>query len=543
MRGQKMTLHDKLIFVNLNDNDSIDLINVEPQPHTEKNIIKWKNKKLTNRIASKNDTTIKICNLIQEKKISINSTSDVANLLEVPVGQLLYILYQKKKNYKNFQIKKSNGENREISAPQDGISILQEKFKVILDYFYRPKRSAHGFISGKSIKTNAEKHTKKTYVVNLDIEDYFGTITFARVYGLLKSKPFNFAHPAATVLAQLCTKDGKLPQGSCTSPVLANLISTSMDKQLTQLAKRKNITYTRYADDLTFSFRQKSMPEIFSKSEGANIEIGDTVRKIIESNGFKINEEKFRVQERHQKQVVTGLTVNEKVNIDRKYIRVTRSMIDKWCKDKTQASITFCANKRIQTTTNQKAISIFRNHIYGRLSFIKMIRGGDFPVYLKLMTRMSHGDIHKTKEGIRAMRETETFEIFICHASEDKELIAKPIYDSLTALNIHTFIDNVEIKWGDSLVEKINSALSKAKYVIAILSANSVEKKWPLKELHAVLAREIRDGKVKLLTLVKEEDEELIQLSLPLLQDKLFMVYRNNPDELAEKVKERLNSF
>ncbi|WP_332461598.1 reverse transcriptase domain-containing protein [Pantoea stewartii] len=117
--------------------------------------------------------------------------------------------------------------------------MLQEKFKVILDYFYRPKRSAHGFISGKSIKTNAEKHTKKTYVVNLDIEDYFGTITFARVYGLLKSKPFNFAHPAATVLAQLCTKDGKLPQGSCTSPVLANLISTSMDKQLTQLAKRK----------------------------------------------------------------------------------------------------------------------------------------------------------------------------------------------------------------------------------------------------------------------------------------------------------------
>ncbi|WP_226375567.1 hypothetical protein [Pantoea stewartii] len=81
-----MTLHDKLIFVNLNDNDSIDLINVEPQPHTEKNIVKWENKKLTNRIASKNDTTIKICNLIQEKKISINSASDVANLLEVPVG-------------------------------------------------------------------------------------------------------------------------------------------------------------------------------------------------------------------------------------------------------------------------------------------------------------------------------------------------------------------------------------------------------------------------------------------------------------------------
>ncbi|MFU9135368.1 TIR domain-containing anti-phage reverse transcriptase [Erwinia tasmaniensis] len=535
-----MSLHDKLIFVNLNDDDSIDLINVEPQPHINKNIIKWDNKKLSNEIASDDNATIKLCHLIQEKKLSINSASDVANLLEVPVGQFLYILYHKKNNYKSFSIKKNNGEDRQINAPQGGLVILQEKFKVVLDYFYRPKRAAHGFISGKSIKSNAEKHIKKTHVVNLDIEDYFSTITFARVYGLLKSKPFNFAHPAATVLAQLCTREGILPQGSCTSPVIANIISASLDKQFTQLAKRKSITYTRYADDITFSFRQKSIPEIFFKTDGENIEIGDAVRNIIESNGFKINEEKFRVQERHEKQVVTGLVVNDKVNVDRNYIRLTRAMIDKWCNDKVQASINFCSIKNIQATTNNKAVSIFRNHIYGRLSFIKMIRGGDFPVYLKLITRMSHGDVYKTKEGIRAMKETETFEIFICHASEDKESMAKPIYESLTALKIHTFIDHVEIKWGDSLIEKINSALSKAKFVIAILSANSVEKKWPLKELHAVLAREINDGKVKLLTLVKEEDEELIQSSLPLLQDKLFMVYKNNPDELAKKVQERL---
>lgn len=538
-----MSLHDKLIFVNLNDNDdSIDLINVEPQPHISKNVINWDNKKLANELASQNNATIKICQLIQEGKIRISSVSDVANLLEVPVGQFLYILYHKKNNYKIFSIKKSNGEDRQISAPQGGLAILQKKFKVILDFFYRPKRSAHGFILGKSIKSNAEKHTKKTHVVNLDIEDYFNTITFARVYGLLKSKPFNFAHPAATVLAQLCTRDGILPQGSCTSPVIANIISASMDKQLTQLAKRKNITYTRYADDITFSFRQRSVPEIFTISDGENVEIGGAVRNIIEKNGFKINEEKFRVQKRHEKQVVTGLVVNDKVNIDRQYIRLTRAMIDKWCVDKIQASINFCLIRNIKVTTNIKALSIFRNHIYGRLSFIRMIRGKDFPVYLKLMTRMSHGDIFKTKEGIRAMKETETFEIFICHASEDKESMAKPIYESLTALNIHTFIDHVEIQWGDSLIEKINSALSKAKFVIAILSKNSVEKKWPLKELHAVLAREIKDGKVKLLTLVNEEDEELIQSSLPLLQDKLFMVYKNNPDELAKKIQDRLKS-
>ncbi|EHQ7182783.1 RNA-dependent DNA polymerase, partial [Salmonella enterica subsp. enterica serovar Poona] len=82
--------------------------------------------------------------------------------------------------------------------------------------------------------------------------------------GIFKSKPFNFSHPAASILAQLCTKDGKLPQGACTSPILANLASASLDKHLTQLARRKNITYTRYADDITFSFNQQQVREIIT---------------------------------------------------------------------------------------------------------------------------------------------------------------------------------------------------------------------------------------------------------------------------------------
>lgn len=537
-----MSLHEKLILINLDDSQekSIDIINVEPKPVRSSGILEWENQKLRNRRISELESVSEACRLIADKKLSIDSVSDVANLLEVPAGQLLYILYHKKNNYKKFIVKKKGGGLREISAPQGGLAILQQKLKPIIEYFYRPKRSAHGFISGKSIRTNAEKHVKKNYVVNLDIENYFGSITFPRVYGIFKCKPFNFSHAPATILAQLCTHEGILPQGACTSPVLANLVSAAMDKQLTQLAKRKNITYTRYADDITFSFKQKSIPEIFTTDSGLNKEIGDVVRSIVEGNGFCINESKFRVQERSDKQIVTGLVVNEKVNIDRKYIRLTRSMIHKWCNKKIESSLNFCSQKGIAPTSNSQAIKLFRNHLYGRLSFIKMIRGAEFPPYLKLMTQMSHGDINKTKEGLRAMKETESYDIFICHASEDKEPIAIPIYEALTGLNIHTFIDHVELKWGDSLIEKINSALVKSKFVVAILSANSVEKKWPLKELHAVLAREIKDGKVKLLTLVKAEDEELIQESLPLLQDKLFMVYRDNPQELAEKVLARL---
>nr|WP_286180345.1 MULTISPECIES: reverse transcriptase domain-containing protein [unclassified Enterobacter] len=418
---------------------------------------------------------------------------------------------------------------------------MQERLKIILDYFYRPKRCAFGFISGKGIVGNADRHKKKKYVVNIDLEDYFGTITFPRVYGIFKNKPFNFSHSASSVLAQLCTSDGKLPQGACTSPVLANIASASLDKQLTQLAKKKGITYTRYADDLTFSFNHNTMEDIIHKvDEFGNIEIGTHLKSIIESNGFIINKNKFRVQLKNERQSVTGLVVNEKVNLEREYIRNTRAMIFGWRKNKSIASLNFLKLNNIDCIDIRRATLIFRNHIYGRLSFIKSVRGKDFPTYLKLMALMSHNDPMKTKEGIRAMKETETYDVFICHASEDKDDIAIPIFNSLEEKGINTFIDHVAIFWGDSLLTKINSALAKSKYVIAILSANSVAKAWPIKELNSVLSREIKDSKIKLLTLMKDGDEEKVFSELPLLEDKLYMVYKNNPDEVADKLSELL---
>lgn len=518
-----------------------ELPQVEPQPYKDGKKIKWRNKKLKNKTTSDYHNLIKICTLIELGEVSITSVSDVANLLEVPTGQLLYILYHKKDNYRDFYIEKKSGKKRIINAPNGGLSILQNKLKPIIEYFYRPKKSAHGFIKGKSIITNAEMHTKKKFVVNIDLENYFESITFARVYGIFKSKPFNFSHPAATVLAQLCTHNGKLPQGACTSPILANLASTSLDKQLTQLAGRKNISYSRYADDITFSFNQSKVIDVIEKNDNEIYAISETVENIISKNGFKINYDKFRVQTRNTRQSVTGLVVNEKVNINRKYIRLTRSMIHRWKDDKVKYALLFTTEKKYQTKDNNQAIELFRNHIYGRLSFIKMVRGANYPGYLKLMSYMSHNDPLKTKEGLRAMKETENFDVFICHASEDKKDIAIPVYNELTKINISAFIDHVEIKWGDSLIEKINSALVKSKYVIAILSADSVNKEWPQKELRAVLASEISDGDVKLLTLVKKDDEEIVKTTLPLLRDKLYMVYDENPEVVAGKVKALLH--
>ncbi|EMW7736531.1 TIR domain-containing protein [Yersinia enterocolitica] len=516
---------------------------VEPKSIKSGNKYRWINPKSIRKYSLSESEIHSLLSAILTGELKINTVNHVAEILEIPVGHLIYILYKKiSSNYVEFEIPKKMGGVRKIKAPHGSIKIIQGRVKTILDFFYRPKTAAHGFIKGKSIKSNAKKHIGKKYVLNIDLSNFFETITFARVYGVFKSRPFNFGHDAASVLAQACTYNGVLPQGAPTSPALSNIIAASLDKKLVTLARKFKIQYTRYADDITFSFNQKPPEDLVKVIDGGALcEIGDLLNEIIESCGFKVNLKKLRLQSRTQRQEVTGLIVNNKVNVSRDYIRITRAMIHGWCRDSTLA-----ARKHFNITDGQgedkSLVNSFRNHIYGRLSFIKMIRGAEFPCYLKLMAYMSHNDPKQTKEGKRAMQETETYDVFICHASEDKTEIAIPVYEELSKLGIVTFIDHLSIKWGDSLVEKINNALVKSKFVIAILSENSVEKKWPIKELNSVLSREVKGGKVKLLTLIRDSDEEYVQEKLPLLSDKLYMVYKGNPVDIASKVEDLLRN-
>ena len=132
----------------------------------------------------------------------------------------------------------------------------------------------------------------------------------------------------------------------------------------------------------------------------------------------------------------------------------------------------------------------------------------------------------------------EEFDVFICHASEDKGEVAVPLFDALVKLNVPAFIDVKYIKWGDSFVEKINHALSRAKLVIVILSLNSVDKAWPKKEINAALAREV-EGQTKVLPLMVGNEEIIKELlkKLPLLQDKIYKTWLKNPTGVAKEIK------
>lgn len=189
---------------------------------------------------------------------------------------------------------------------------------------------AHGFERSRSIMTNASLHKRRRYVLNLDLEDFFPTINFGRVRGFfIKDRNFALREKVATVIAQIACHDNELPQGSPCSPVISNLVGHLLDTRLARFAKIHKCTFSRYADDITFSTNRKDFPaEIAFPVPGAKAEwqLGTELIQKIEHSGFKINNKKTRMQLRGSRQVTTGLLVNDKVNIRPEYYRMARSM-------------------------------------------------------------------------------------------------------------------------------------------------------------------------------------------------------------------------
>lgn len=513
----------------------------EPEKIPNKKTYSWKNPKLS-------PTLTRDLEGAKAHFVGLKTTNDVANILEVPVGQLLHILYYQKQNYNSFTIKKKSGKTRLIDSPKASIKILQDKVKPLIEAHYRVKKPVHGFVGdGKGIITNAFQHKKKNYVLNIDLQDFFHSVNFGRVQGIFRNTPFNMDIPAATVLAQLCTHNGRLPQGASTSPVLSNLASTSLDKKLVQIAKKFHLTYTRYADDLTFS-SNKPFPTILVEREidenGKEIhKVGRLLEQAIKDSGFEVSHHKTRLQHKSQRQEVTGLVVNEGVNVNRKFIRKTRAMINDWSKGLAQAEVRFLKQRYHLADSDIKTDgldgSIFKRAVYGHLSFIRMVKGEEHSPYLKLCEQVLALD-SKPPEFIKKLKGVfDMYDVFICHASEDKEVVATPLFEALAKREIKVFIDNDAIDWGDSLVSKINTALKKSKYVIAIVSDESVKKSWPMKELNTVLAAEISSKETKLLPLMVGDGEELLK-EIPLLGDKLFVNFNNNIEEIADKVEKLL---
>ncbi len=311
--------------------------------------------------------------------------SDLAIFLGTSYGKIKHLYYNNdiSGHYETFTIPKKNGSQREIKSPSKKLKHLQERMLPLLDSIYAPRDCVKAFTKKTSIYDNAKPHTSKSFVFNIDLKDFFQTITFPRIRGMLVSPPYEIPIETATVIAHLCTLQGSLPQGAPTSPILSNMICSRLDRELIRLASSKKATYTRYADDITFSF---SCPAQFIPNGIVKQSIesshyycapGFELEQIINGNGFFINESKTRLQSRNERQVVTGLTVNKKVNLNRKYIRKTSAIIHSM-----EVSQGFPQDPILSMKTEK--------HTYGRLLFIKQIRGEDDEIYRKLAIRFNH---------------------------------------------------------------------------------------------------------------------------------------------------------
>lgn len=304
--------------------------------------------------------------------------------LDLSPRELKKIWWFSKRMYRQFEIGKSYGKKRVIEAPDDRLKYLQRKIAPLLDQLYRARTPVHGFISGKSVKTNALAHLRKRYVLNVDLQNFFPTITENRIIGLFES--LGVAPFVAKTVARLCCYNFHLPQGAPTSPLLSNMICFRLDKELLAYAKDIRCIYTRYADDITFSSRQP-MTGVFEgvipASGHFNPELlASRLRSIVANNGFAINPQKTHYADRNSRRTVTGLKINQLLNVDRLYVRNIRAAL---------YSVEKLGIKAAQTkfATQYGGKSDLAKHLNGKITWLGHIRGQSDPVFRAVADRFN----------------------------------------------------------------------------------------------------------------------------------------------------------
>ena len=168
--------------------------------------------------------------IAQQRDFPVELTSEEALLgyLDVSAVELKKIWWFRHRMYHIFNLGKPSGKPRVISAPNARLKYLQRRIAPLLERLYRVRKPVHGFVAGKSVKTNAEAHLRKRHIVNLDLKDFFASITEARIAGVLRS--LGVDSRVSAIIARLSTNHGQLPQGAPTSPILSNMICFGLDR-------------------------------------------------------------------------------------------------------------------------------------------------------------------------------------------------------------------------------------------------------------------------------------------------------------------------
>jgi retron-type reverse transcriptase len=316
------------------------------------------------------DVTSRTTDLAQRGLPVMATPGDLAMMLSMSLRELRWLTFHRRGatlvHYHRYGIPKKTGGTRAISAPKPRLAKAQHwVFKNVLDHLECAPQ-AHGFVRHHSIVTNATVHVGTKVVINVDLKDFFPSVTWRRVKGLFRK--VGYSESVATVLALLCTEPPRvaatldkkplyvalgarvLPQGACTSPALTNVLCCRLDQRLAGLAKRHGFQYTRYADDLTLS----------GDNPAAAGRILRSMRAIVKAEGFEENPSKTRVMRASQRQEVTGVTVNTRVTLPRDEYRRLRAVLHN-------------AAKHGLMSQNRDGHPNFAAHLQGRVEFACMV--------------------------------------------------------------------------------------------------------------------------------------------------------------------------
>ncbi|MGL6095941.1 MAG: reverse transcriptase family protein, partial [Fimbriiglobus sp.] len=299
--------------------------------------------------------------------------ADLAAALGLSVSKLRWLCFHTEAatriHYVQFEVPKKSGGTRTLSAPHTTLSSVQDWVLGSILAKLPVDDAAHGFVPGRSILTNATPHAGRDVVVNVDLEQFFPSIGFARIRHLFRRLGYSGA--VATLLALVCTECPRrrvvyagtpyfvaigprgLPQGACTSPAISNQIARRLDRRFRGLAAKLGLTYTRYADDLTFSagpgFREK-VGHLLAR-----------VRHVAQDEGFVVNPKKTRVQRPESRQSVTGLVVNVAPAVPKDVVKRVRAILHR-------------AKSEGLNAQNRDGHPNFRGWVEGMIAYITMVK-------------------------------------------------------------------------------------------------------------------------------------------------------------------------
>lgn len=283
----------------------------------------------------------------------IVSPEHLSMLIGLDYRYMCAMAYSPENFYRHFTIKKASGKDRKIDEPLPDLKFVQHWILANILQNCPVSKYAKAFVKGRTLKHNARFHRAQSVVVTMDIRDFFPSIRLYDVFSIYRG--MGYWDNVAWFLANLCCLKKVLPQGAPTSPYLSNLRLLKLDEAIEAYISTEGIRYTRYADDMTFSGNLDPHQVIL------------TVSRLIYAQGFQINVQKTRVAYQNARQEVTGIVVNDHMQVSkeqRKHIRQQMYYITKFGLDSHLAHI---------GETRQNYLS----HLMGQINFALFVNPRD----------------------------------------------------------------------------------------------------------------------------------------------------------------------